>query len=332
LPSALTERGYWAPVILAGFLAAAVLLLSPLVGSSPLNYIRALSGAFPDKEILFEIRLPRVLLAVLAGGALSVVGALFQALLHEPLAAPCTLGVSGGASFGAVLAICLGWREIGSLPGVCVAASAGAAAALLLVAAIASAAGRVSSLTMVLAGVTVNCVSVALIELVHSLADFTRSLVITRWLLGSIGSVGYATLAGLWAAFLPLLFHLFSRARDWNALAVGEDWAAARGIPTARLVLTGYFAGSLLTGSIVAVTGPISFVGLIVPHAVRIRVGADHRRLLPCCFLLGAAFLGTCDTVSRIVLAPAEVPVGVITAMLGGPFFIWLLRTRRRRR
>lgn len=331
LPSASAERRCWAVVSLAGLLATAVLLLSPLVGSAPVDYMRALSGEFPDKEILFEVRLPRALLAVLAGGALSVAGALLQALLHEPLAAPCTLGVSGGASFGAVLAIWLGWRETGSLPGVCVAACAGAAAALLLVAAIASAAGRVSSLTMLLAGMTVNCISVALIELLHFLADFTQSLVIARWLLGGIESVGYATLAWLCAAFLPLLSYLFSRARELNALAAGEDWAAARGIPTSRLILTGYLAGSLLTGSIVAVTGPISFVGLIVPHAVRTRVGADHRLLLPCCFLLGAAFLVTCDTVSRIVLAPAEVPVGVITAMLGGPFFLWLLRTRRKR-
>ncbi|MGH9666288.1 MAG: FecCD family ABC transporter permease, partial [Bryobacteraceae bacterium] len=120
------------------------------------------------------------------------------------------------------------------------------------------------------------------------------------------------------------------KAREWNLLAVGEDWAAARGVSSTRLILTGYLAGSFMTASVTALTGPIGFVGLIVPHALRLRLGADHRVLIPCSFLLGAAFLTVCDTVSRTALAPTEIPVGVITALLGGPFFIWLLRSKRR--
>ena len=149
-------------------------------------------------------------------------------------------------------------------------------------------------------------------------------------MMGGIDAVDYATLA--WAAglILPALLLVFLRARDWNLMSVGEDWAAARGVAVPRLMLTGYLLGSFVAGSVTAITGPIAFVGLIVPHALRLRLGADHRLLLPCSFFAGAAFLAVCDTVARTVLAPTEVPVGVVTALLGGPFFIWLLRSKRR--
>ena len=120
------------------------------------------------------------------------------------------------------------------------------------------------------------------------------------------------------------------RWREWNLLAVGEEWAAARGVSVKRTLFTGYVAGSILTGAITAITGPIGFVGLIVPHALRLRTGADHRLLLPCSFLWGAAFLAACDALARVIVSPAELPVGVVTAILGGPFFIWLLRSRQR--
>jgi iron complex transport system permease protein len=148
--------------------------------------------------------------------------------------------------------------------------------------------------------------------------------------MGGIDAVEYSTLAWLAAAALPAVTLIFLKARDWNLMAVGEEWAAARGVNVSRLILTGYLLGSFVTGSVTALTGPIGFVGLIVPHALRLRLGADHRVLIPCSFLLGAAFLAVCDTLARTVLAPTEVPVGVVTALLGGPFFIWLLRSKRR--
>jgi iron complex transport system permease protein len=148
--------------------------------------------------------------------------------------------------------------------------------------------------------------------------------------MGGIDAVEYSTLAWLAAGALPAVTLIFLKARDWNLMAVGEDWAAARGVNVSRLILTGYLLGSFVTGSVTALTGPIGFVGLIVPHALRLRLGADHRVLIPCSFLLGAAFLAVCDTLARTVLAPTEVPVGVVTALLGGPFFIWLLRSKRR--
>jgi iron complex transport system permease protein len=170
----------------------------------------------------------------------------------------------------------------------------------------------------------------AAILFLHNLATFAQSFAISRWLMGGIDAVDYRTLATLAVLVGVLCVAVFLRARDWNLLAVGEEWAATRGVSTGRLMLAGYVAGSVLTGSITALTGPIGFVGLIVPHALRLWLGADHRVLLPCSALTGAAFLTLCDTLARTVLAPTEIPVGVMTAMAGGPVFIWLLRSRRR--
>jgi iron complex transport system permease protein len=326
-----TTRGrFWLTVALSAAAAALALLLLPLVGSAHISYARAFAGLSPDAEILFYARFPRVLLALLAGGALAVAGVLFQALLRDALATPYTLGVSSGASLGAVLAISLGWRQIAGLPGIWVAAFVGASAVLVLVLGIASEGRRMSSFTLLLAGVTVNSICLACILFLQYLADFGQSFAIVRWLLGGIEAVEYSTLAWLAGVVIAFLIYMLWRARDWNLLAVGEEWAAARGVSTSKLILSGYLAASIVAGSVTALTGPIGFVGLIVPHALRLRFGADHRLLIPCAFFLGAAFLAICDTLARTILAPTEVPVGVITAMLGGPFFIWVLRSKRR--
>lgn len=325
-----SRRRFWRAIALAALALLAALIALPLIGPAAVDLRRAWAGASPDYQILFETRLPRVLLALLAGGALAVAGALFQALLRDALATPYTLGISSGASLGAVLALALGWQELAGLPAVWVAAFAGAALVLFLVVGIASEGRRMSSFTLLLAGVTINSICLALILLLQYLAGFAQSIAIVRWLMGGIEAVSYTTLAAVAAAVLPALGYVFWKAREWNLLAVGEEWAAARGVAVGKLVLAGYLVGSFVTGSITALTGPIGFVGLIVPHALRIKLGADHRLLIPCCFLAGAPFLALCDTLARTALAPTEIPVGVITAMLGGPFFIWLLRSRRR--
>ncbi|HXG32935.1 MAG TPA: iron ABC transporter permease [Bryobacteraceae bacterium] len=326
----LTQSRFAGTVSLAAVVALVTLLSLPLVGPAPVSLARALAGLSPDTEIFFYARLPRVLLALMAGGALAIAGTLFQALLRDPLATPYTLGVSSGASLGAVISICLGWQEIAGLPAVWMAALVGAAVTLAVVLGIASEGRRLSSFTLLLAGITINSICLACILFLQYLADFGQSFAIVRWLLGGIDAVPYGTLAALAAAVLPLALYLTWKAREWNLLAVGEDWAAARGVSVSGRMLTGYLAGSVLTAAVTALTGPIGFIGLIVPHALRMVLGADHRVLMPCSFFLGAAFLGLCDAVARTLLAPAEIPVGVITAMLGGPFFIWLLRSRRR--
>jgi len=168
----------------------------------------------------------------------------------------------------------------------------------------------------------------AMILFIHSIAGLTQSFSITRWMMGGIDAVDYSTLGWLALIVIPTVVVVLARGSAWNLMAVGEDWAAARGVSVRALLLTGYLAGALLTAPVTAITGPIGFVGLIVPHALRLWIGADHRVLLPCSFFVGAAFLAVCDAVARVALAPADVPVGVVTALLGGPFFIWLLRTR----
>jgi len=325
-----TPRRFWTTLAAAAAFAAAALIVLPLVGSTRVDLFRAVLGQSPDAEILFYARIPRVLLAFLAGGALAVAGALFQALLRDSLATPYTLGVSSGASLGAVLAISFGWRTLFGISAIWASAFCGAAVTLALVLGIASEGRRMSSFTLLLSGVTINSICLATILFLQYLADFGQSFAIVRWLLGGIDAVEYSTIAWLALAVVPFVLYLVWKARDWNVLTVGEEWAAARGVSAPRLMLSGYVAGSLVAGSVTSLTGPIGFIGLIVPHALRLRVGADHRLLIPCSFFTGAAFLAICDTVARTVLAPTEVPVGVITAMLGGPFFIWLLRSKRR--
>jgi iron complex transport system permease protein len=326
----MSRRRFWTALALSAFALLVAATAAPLIGSTHIDYGRAWAGASPDHEILFYVRLPRMLLALLAGGTLAVTGVLFQAILREPLAEPFTLGISSGASLGAVLAICFGWNTLFGAPASWIAAFTGAAATLVLVLTIAFERRRVSSFTLLLAGVSINSISMATILFLHNVATFSQSFAITRWLMGGLDAIEYKVLAGLAAVILPVIFVVFWWARDWNLLAVGEEWAASRGVNATRMLVGGYVAGSLMTGSVTAFTGPIGFIGLIVPHGLRILFGADHRLLVPCSFLLGAAFLIVCDTVARTILSPTEVPVGVITALLGGPFFIWLLRSKRR--
>lgn len=268
--------------------------------------------------------------SLVVGGALAVSGLLFQALVRDALADPYILGVASGAALGAVLAICLGWTGVAGISGIWLFATLGAGAVLLLVLTIASHGGRMSSFTLLLAGVTMNSLCAALLLFLHNMVDFQRSFVVLRWLMGGIEQISYSTIAALAVVVICAVVFVFSRAREWNLLAVGEEWAATRGLSATKLIVTGFIAGSVITGTVTAITGPIGFLGLIVPHALRIRYGADHRLLVPASFFAGAVFLALCDTVARTALAPSEIPVGVITAMLGGPFFIWLLRSRKR--
>jgi iron complex transport system permease protein len=321
---------FWRAVGLSALVLVIAAVACPLIGSTTVDYQRAFAGVSPDHEILFYVRLPRVALALIAGGTLAVTGVLFQAILREPLAEPFTLGISSGSSLGAVLAICFGWRSAFGIPATWLCAFAGAVITLTLVLLIALEQRRLSSFTLLLAGVSINSIAMASILFLHNVATFSQSFAITRWLMGGVDAVAFSVIAGLAMATLPVCAIIFLRARDWNLLAVGEEWASARGLQSSRMLVAGYIAGSVMTGSVTAFTGPIGFIGLIVPHALRIAFGADHRILIPCSFLLGAAFLTVCDTVARTVLAPTEIPVGVITALLGGPFFIWLLRSGRR--
>ncbi|MBL8216299.1 MAG: iron ABC transporter permease [Bryobacterales bacterium] len=313
---------------LTALLAAVALVVGPLVGGMGLDYGNLLARRDPDWQIFVQLRLPRTLLALLTGAALSVSGALFQALLRDALATPSSLGVSAAASLGAVAAISTSAGETLGFPAVWLFSLLGAAAVVVFIAMLAGANTRFSSFTLLLTGIAVNGICSAAVLLLHSLAGITKSFQITHWLMGGIDAIEYSTLAMLGLIVIPGSLWILLRARSWNVLSYGDEWAAGRGIDTRRLTIEGFVAGALLTGTLTAVTGPIAFVGLIVPHLLRRLVGADHRLLLPASLFGGGAFLVVCDTLSRSVLAPIEVPVGVTTALLGGPFFVWLLWKR----
>jgi len=318
----------WVLGLGAAFVVAALVL--PLVGPFPIDLSRVFARAEPDWSILVQLRVSRTLLGLLAGGALALAGALFQAMLRDALATPYTLGVSSGASLGAVMAIWFGWHHIAGAPAMWIAALAGAAIVLVAVVGVAVDRRSLSSFSLLLAGLAANSVCSALIIVIHGMVGPSQSFSISRWLIGSVDSTDYAALAVFAAVTSVAAIVVVKQAKDWNLMAVDGAWAAARGARVTRLTLTGYAAGSVLTAATVALTGPIGFLGLIVPHLIRTRIGADHRVLMPCAFFGGGVLLAGCDAIGRVVMAPAEVPAGAIMALLGGPYLVWVLRQRSR--
>jgi ABC-type Fe3+-siderophore transport system permease subunit len=316
----------WITAFAIVFLAAALVL--PFVGPYALSAANVRARQEPDWSILVQLRVTRTLLALFAGGALALAGTLFQAMLRDALATPYTLGISAGASLGAVLAIWLGWQQIAGVPAIWLASLAGAGTVLVLVVGAAVNQRCVSSFSLLLSGLAANSVCSASIIVVLGLVGATQSFAISRWLIGSIDAVDYPALGTFVAVVAAASIAVMRQARMWNLLAIDAAWAATRGASTVRLTLTGYVAGSVLTAATVALTGPIAFVGLIVPHLVRTRIGADHRLLMPCAFLGGGVLLATCDAVGRIVLPPTEIPAGAVMALLGGPYLVWMLRQR----
>jgi iron complex transport system permease protein len=307
---------------------AAAALLLPLAGPSSLDLGRVWAGDEPDRSILVHLRVSRTMLGLFGGAALALAGSMFQSMLREALATPYTLGVSTGASLGAVLAIAFGWHTVIGVPGIWAGALAGAAVVLWLVVLAASKRRQVSAVGLLLAGVATNSVCAALILLVHGFVGMSDSFAISRWLIGSLDAVDYPALAAYVAVIVSLSALVVRQARQWNLLAVGEAWAATRGAAVSKLMFGGYLAGSMLAATTVALTGPIGFIGLVVPHVVRTRVSADDRVLMPCSFFLGGVLLASCDAIGRMILPPAEVPAGAITALIGGPYLVWLVRQR----
>jgi iron complex transport system permease protein len=293
---------------------------------------RALDRSIPfadnvDAQIFFVARLPRTLAGALVGATLAAAGVVFQGLLRNPLATPFTLGVSAGAALGAMLAITFGWTlDWLGLPAVAAASFAGSLMAVGVVYGLARAKHRgLSTDVLLLAGVTMNAFFSALILFVQFFADFADLYRMLRWLVGDLDVASYQPLVAA-APLLLVAFAVFAwLARPLNLLSLGPDSAETHGIDVRHAQRAAFFSASLATGAAVSVAGPIGFVGIIIPHLVRLMVGADHRVVLPASALFGAAFLVGCDVVSRTVMAPVEIPVGVVTAILGGPFFLWLL-------
>ncbi|WP_437882250.1 FecCD family ABC transporter permease [Pseudomonas sp. LRF_L74] len=279
------------------------------------------------ERIVWTIRAPRVLLAVLVGAGLALVGTALQAVTRNPLADPHLLGVSSGAALGAVLVV----LYLGSFAGLLslpLAAFIGALGSMLLVLAIAQQGGRLESDRLLLSGVSVSFVTMALANLLLYLGDQHASSSVLFWMLGGLGSARWPSLIVPAVAVSLGLLALLGLARGLNALLTGEQSALSLGFDSRRLRLWVFASTALLTGVLVSLSGAIGFVGLMVPHVARRLVGAEHRRLLPVSALLGALFLLWVDVLARTLIAPQDLPIGIVTAVMGGVFFMVLLRRR----
>jgi iron complex transport system permease protein len=317
----------------AAFLLIAVIAV--LVGPSeiaPLELVKALiqarpgedAAADPGRTILFSIRIPRVLFAGIVGAALSTAGVVFQAILRNPLAEPFVLGISGGASVGAIAGILLGAAV---LPfGIPLLALAGSLAAAFLVFGTARKGTALPSSTLLLAGVIVNAFTSAVVMFLLTVSRSTEIHNAVFWLMGDLGMASGREI-GLAALVLLAGFGLiYAHSRSLNLFVIGEETALRLGVSVERTKKVLLAAASLLTAASVSLCGTIGFVGLIVPHMMRMALGSDHRLLLPVSLLFGAAFLIVADAFARTLIAPAELPVGVITALCGAPYFVYLLR------
>ena len=330
------ERRFIRTVAGFGALTLVTLIVAPLVGPTSISLRRAFDFSIPfadnvDAQIFFVARLPRTLAGAFVGALFASAGVIFQGLLRNPLATPFTLGVSTGAALGAVLAISFNWSlALLGISAVPMAAFVGSLVAVGIVYALAQARHRgLSTTVLLLAGVTMNAFFSAMILFVQYFSSFADTYRTLRWLMGDLDVSSYQPILAA-VPTAAVAFAVFAwLARPLNLLSLGTDSAESRGLDVTKAQRAAFLSASLATGAAVSIGGPIGFVGIIIPHLVRLLVGPDHRLVLPASALFGAAFLVGCDLVARTILAPVELPVGIITALIGGPFFLWLLIRKR---
>jgi iron complex transport system permease protein len=312
----------------AVLLVAAFLALS--MGSVPVS-MSSIAGALTgndavstaDRTIILEIRLPRLLLAIIVGSGLSVAGLVFQALLRNPLAEPYILGISSGGTVGAILAMSFAAGSgVFTVP---LASFAGSAAVMGIVYSVAHRRGRLDTYTLLLAGVMIGAFFNALVLLVVAVINQElRSAFL--WLMGNLSGASPGSVAVVSIPVVIASLALYSQAKGFNLIATGEEAAMQLGVNVRFLKKSAYLLASFITGMVVSVSGVVGFVGLIIPHICRMIFGPDHRLLFPASFLAGAIFMVLADLISRIALAPTEIPVGAVTAAIGAPLFVYLLR------
>lgn len=342
----LTNSRWIATLSILTLMAMAVSVICLHFGAQPIAYgeiLRVFFDSMSHKEInngisdvartiLFQVRLPRMLLGFLIGCSLATVGVALQALLRNPLADPYVLGVSSGAALGAAVGVLLGAGSAllaeTALPAC---GFAGGLLALVIIYRMAANYEQLPIHSLLLTGVILNAVFSALIMFITSILEPNRSYGMMAWLMGTLTSPTYSGLAGLVVYLSIGLFLLFSQMRVLNILALGEESARTLGIDTERAKRLIFVLTALVTGAVVSFSGMIGFIGMVVPHAVRLVTGADHRLLLPASALVGGTFLMGADTIARTLISPAEIPVGIITALAGGPFFVYLLLWRKDR-
>ena len=316
----------------------AVMVVSMLVGTAKIGIITGFKGLLygwhegysgltpSEKTIIFSIRFPRIIFAGIVGASLSTAGVVFQALLRNPLADPYILGISGGSAVGAITGIIIGASIVPF--GISGLAFLGAILTVILVFGIAKTGRELQSNTLLLAGVIVNAFFAAVIMFLISTSRNADLHNIMFWLMGdlSLATRGEIILTGLFLIAGFITIYVYSR--SLNLIVTGEETAMQLGVNVERTKKILFLAASLVTGVAVSVSGIIGFVGLIIPHIMRMLLGSDHRLLLPASFLFGASFLAVADTIARTITAPSELPVGVITALCGAPYFIYLLSRR----
>jgi iron complex transport system permease protein len=314
---------------LAAILAAAALLALSLgsvaipIGSIAGSFTGSSAVPAADRTIILEIRLPRLLLAIIVGSGLSVAGLVFQALLRNPLAEPYILGISSGGTAGAILAMTLtAGAGVFTVP---LASFAGSAAVMALVYSVAHKRGKLDTYTLLLAGVMIGAFFNALVLLVVAVINQElRSAFL--WLMGNLSGASPASVAVVSVPVIAASLVLYTQAKGFNLISTGEETAMQLGINVGTLKKTAYLLASFITGMVVSVSGVVGFVGLIIPHMCRMIFGPDHRLLFPASFLAGAIFMVLADLIARVALAPTEIPVGAVTAAIGAPMFVYLLR------
>ena len=309
-------------------LAVMVLAGAPMVGMKTVSInaiLHPTSGGI-ESDIFWMIRIPRVCVSFLAGAALAVSGMVFQAMFRNPLATPFTLGVASGASLGAAIYIRLGLLfSVLGISGMSISAFTGAILSILLVYGLTRVRRGFSTTTMLLAGVAISFFFSSVILFTQYMSNFTHSFRILRWLMGGLEVVGFESVLNMAPFVISGSAIILYLTHELNLMMTGEEIATSRGVNVEKTKRILFFATSLMVGGVVAISGPIGFVGMMVPHICRLLIGADHRYLTPVTLLFGGVFLTLCDMLARMLIAPAEIPVGIITALLGGPFFVWLL-------
>jgi iron complex transport system permease protein len=334
----LTPQRLAAALAICAAITAACAVIAPLIGivvdrgiwHLDVMGLSAFDAASPDHAILW-VRIPRALAALLVGAALAGAGCALQALLRNPLADPFTLGISSGASLAAVLAIRLGIESVFGFAGVGGAALIGAAGTLLAVWQLGRSGRQLPPATVVLAGIALSMFCSSASTLIQATSDFTEVNHMVQWMLGSLEAVRLVAVGYAAPPIGAALIVLVAYARELNALSAGPDVAASLGVAVGRAQTVIFITASLLVGAAIAVVGPIGFVGLIVPHALRATLGADHRLLLPASMFGGAALLLVFDTLARTAIPLHHLPTGAVTAVLGVPVFVVMLVGHKRR-
>jgi len=315
-------------LLLVGLLFVAV-LIGASQGPSQIPIVDLVSGNLSDiqQQILTGIRLPRLFLSSLVGGALAVSGAALQGLFRNPLADPGLIGVSSGANLAVALMIVFSGSLSGllGLYGLSIAAFLGSLAACFLIFTFAMKTGHFSVTYMLLCGVAINALAMAGVGFLAFVSDDQQLRALSMWQMGSVGGALWPSVMVAVTVITPAMLLLLKNAKAMNILILGEDEARYLGVDSEKVKRNVILATALCVGVSVALTGLIGFVGLVVPHLVRLTIGPDHRFLIPASAIMGAFLLTAADTVSRVIVAPTEMPVGIITSLIGGPFFLWLL-------